>query len=245
MSFFDSDEYRREEIKSRMEATDSTLRSVLSNGHGQPNQTMDWTGMVRPGAPVPSKPVSWDDMSAAPLQGDKRDLRAWAKTAEGKQAIAEYKDLNRPRPRIYEVRPGYWRYVSTRGEVWNGTDRLELLQKVVFGNQTEEQLHAQLERFFRENPDCERHQSALLYAELVQWLAENEYFFTAEALTEAWKNLKHTVDNPVHRAAAKGYDEYQLVTSKPQVDDYTAELTADETNEAFRIVHRVRGTERD
>lgn len=190
-------------------------------------------GYVVEGRPVPPKDP--DAGFGNRLQDERQTVRRWAASAEGRQALAEEAEANRPRARLWQGKDRRWYFQTAAGETVSSADRRQLLESLVFGVRANTEITEEVKEFLDLNPDYPK--DPFLYDQLLEALAMREEFLTSETLSRAWQELKPSISRRSREIAGSVIREIEAAGERQK---YFDGLSYEEAEKAIHSVARAR-----
>lgn len=199
----------------------------------------DWMGqgVYDPGSGsiLPCKPVQKADPFERPLQAPRQTIKQWAKSKEGRQAIAQEKELARPKARLWRAESGKWWFRASSGEYLYDGNRQKLIETLIFTGRSDEAIAREMKKFLAANQDYTPDPD--LWLRLSETLCMAEKPLNAQNLAWAWKKIKPGVEARSLQIARDGISEIQKLAADRE---YLDSLTDEEINQARQAVQRAR-----
>lgn len=216
----------------------------MSNFEGKERPTRDPFMDGEWGERTKSRPViDKNPLAGVDLPG--RSGRIWARTAEGRFAIAESRKL--PRPAIFQRPDRTWglrkitKLETQAGgdeewKLYSGASRMSVILAALADDGRSEATHRRIgDTFLKENPDFVFSED--VFCRLTEHLVENNLAFTVENLTTSWNQIKSHVSSRAQEIAAR---QIELDTRQAAESDELEALSDTEVSEALGAIRRAR-----
>lgn len=195
------------------------------------------------GDPLKARPViDKNPLENVDLPG--RSARLWARTPEGRAAIAE--EMEPPAPRIFQRPDKTWglrKMVQFGGDdtpddwrLYSGPSKMSVILDCLFDDGKSEKAHARIAKEFMEaTPDYIATED--VYCRLAEWLVMNNAPFNVNNLSLAWEQIKPNVSSRAQQIAAR-----EIALEQSQIAERAAleELSDNEISETLSTIRRAR-----
>lgn len=213
----------RQRQRTAQVASDHSLRAWLSDANGNLETSIDASGNLRHGA---AQPQAQPDPFGQRLQDEKQDLRQWSQSEEGQQALADEAEAQKPKPQLWESSDGMWHFKTSTGTVYTDSDKTKLIELLIFGDRTAEEIKAEMSEFLAKTPDYVR--DPLVWSLLAETLLRAERPLTAENLALAWQTIKPAMQRKGTEVALRTIQEIEEAAERRAYFDRLSTAEVDE-----------------